>query len=77
MNYDIIDLQKLEDQREPNQYFMCTKNGLYIIKIIEENEIIKFEIENGEMPDEYKAQPHGEPISLMGYLYDETVRAAV
>jgi hypothetical protein len=34
---------------------MCTKNGLYIIKIIEENEIIKFEIENGEMPDEYKA----------------------
>ena len=56
---------------------MCTKNGLYIIKIIEENAIIKFEIENGEMPDEYKAQPHGEPISLMGYLYDETVRAAV
>ena len=52
MNYDIIDLQKLEDQREANQYFICTKSGLYIVKVIEGKAMMKFEIQNGEMPDE-------------------------
>ncbi len=52
MNYDIIDLQKLKDQREANQYFICTKSGLYIVKVIEGKAMMKFEIQNGEMPDE-------------------------
>ncbi len=77
MNYDIIDLQKLEDQREPNQYFICTKSGLYIVKVIEGKAMMKFEIQNGEMPDENEPQPDGVPVSLKGYLEDEIIRAAV
>ncbi len=53
MYENIIDLQKIENNNKfPNDFFMCTKNGLYILTITQGRNMMKFEITNGEEPDE-------------------------
>jgi hypothetical protein len=56
---------------------MCTKNGLYILNIRLERNMIKFEITNGDDPDENELEREDGPVSTKGYLPEETVRTAV
>ena len=60
-----------------NQYFMCTKNGLYIVKIEIKRTNLIIEIINGEEPDESEIEREDGPVSVKGYLPEDTVRTAV
>ena len=77
MFQDIIDLQKIENIKMLNQYFMCTKNGLYIVKIEIKRTNLIIEIINGEEPDESEIEREDGPVSVKGYLHEDTVRTAV
>ncbi len=49
---------------------MCTKNGLYIVSIKIENNIVKFEIINGDEPSEEEIEREDGPVSVKGYLHE-------
>ncbi len=63
--------------KEKNEYFMCTKNGLYIVAIKVERNMVKFEITNADDPTEEEIELEDGPVSCKGYLPEDTVRTAV
>lgn len=67
---DIIDLQPLIDSKD-NKFFLCTKNGLYILRIFMKQKNFKIEVL-------HEGEPDGDGVYfLKGYLPEETVKAAV
>ena len=56
---------------------MCTKNGLYIVAIKVERNMVKFEITNADDPTEEEIELEDGPVSCKGYLPEDTVRTAV
>jgi len=49
---------------------MCTKNGLFIVSIKVERNMVKFEITNGDEPTEEEIEREDGPVSVKGYMYE-------